>query len=55
MLPYHAKLLMNAMATNLANYEKRFGEIKMQGAGLPDRPPMNFDPSQVHRKYGVSV
>ena len=48
MSPYHAKLLMNAMATNIANYEKRFGEIKMQGAGIPDRPAINTNPSQVH-------
>ena len=48
MSPYHAKLLMNAMATNIANYEKRFGEVKLKGAGIPDRPPVNADPSQVH-------
>lgn len=48
MSPYHAKLLMNAMATNVANYEKRFGEIKMQGAGIPGPPPVSGNPSQVH-------
>jgi hypothetical protein len=48
MTPYHAKLLLQALTHNLQNYEKRFGEIKMRGSGLPDRPPMGFDPTQVH-------
>ncbi|MCP4165302.1 MAG: DUF3467 domain-containing protein [Chloroflexi bacterium] len=46
--PYHAKLLLNALGSNLANYEKRFGEIKTQGTGLPDKPPMGFDSGHVH-------
>lgn len=46
--PYHAKLLLEALAQNLANYERRFGEIKTQGLGLPERPPVGFDPKQVH-------
>jgi hypothetical protein len=48
MSPYHAKLLLQALTHNLQNYEKRFGEIKMRGSGLPERPPMGFDPTQVH-------
>lgn len=48
MTPYHAKLLLGALNTNLANYEKRFGEIKTKGAGIPDRPPFDLGPSQVH-------
>ena len=48
MTPYHAKLLLQALTHNLQNYEKRFGEIKMRGAGMPERPPMGFDPTQVH-------
>ena len=48
MTPYHAKLLLGALQTNLANYEKRFGEIKTQGSGMPERPSMGFDPNQVH-------
>ena len=48
MSPYHAKLLLQALTHNLQNYEKHFGEIKMRGAGLPERPPMGFDPHQVH-------
>lgn len=44
--PYHAKLLLNALGVNLANYEKRFGEIKMQGSGIPESPPTGFDPNQ---------
>ena len=48
MTPYHAKLLLGALSTNLSNYEKRFGEIKTKGAGIPDRPPFDVDPSQVH-------
>ena len=47
MTPYHAKLLLNALGTNIANYEKRFGEIKMRGAGIPDRAFMGVEPSQV--------
>lgn len=46
MTPYHAKLLLNALNTNIANYEKRFGEIKMQGTGIPETPPTGFDPNQ---------
>lgn len=46
--PYHAKLLLQALMHNLQNYEKRFGEVKMQGSGLPKRGPMGFDPRQVH-------
>ena len=46
--PYHAKLLLQALMHNLQNYEKRFGEVKMQGTGMPKRPPSGFDPNQVH-------
>ena len=46
--PYHAKLLLNALGTNLANYEQRFGPIPMPSGGIPDRPPMGFDPGQIH-------
>ena len=48
MTPYHARLLFNALGTNLANYEKHFGEIKMKGSGIPERPPMGHEPPQVH-------
>ena len=48
MTPYHAKLLLNALGTNIANYEKRFGEIKVKGAGIPNQPHMSVEPSQVH-------
>jgi len=44
--PFHAKLLLNALETNLNAYEKRFGEIKMQGAGISDALPTGFDPTQ---------
>ena len=47
MTPYHAKLLLNALGTNIANYEKRFGEIKVKGAGIPDRSFMGVEPSQL--------
>lgn len=46
--PYHAKLLLQALNANLANYEKRFGEIRTQGTGLPENPLGGFDPGQVH-------
>ncbi len=46
--PYHAKLLLRALQTGLANYEKRFGEIKLQGAQLPEKPMMGFDPHNLH-------
>ena len=46
--PYHAKLLLDALNTNLSKYESHFGEIKVQGGGMPDHPPMGLDPSQVH-------
>lgn len=45
--PYHAKLLLNALQTGLANYEKRFGEIKMQGQEIPAKPMMGFDPDNI--------
>ncbi len=46
--PYHARLLLDALATNLANYEKHFGEIKTKGLGIPEMPRMGVDPTQVH-------
>ncbi|NOZ49959.1 MAG: DUF3467 domain-containing protein [Chloroflexi bacterium] len=46
--PYHAKLLLQALQTGLANYEKRFGEIKVRGSQLPDRPTMGFDPHNIN-------
>ncbi|RME79988.1 MAG: DUF3467 domain-containing protein [Caldilineae bacterium] len=46
--PYHAKLLLQALQTNLGNYEKRFGEIKLRGTGLPEPPTMGFDPNLIH-------
>ena len=48
MTPYHAKLLLQALMHNLQNYEKRYGEIKLHGSGMPERPPMGFDPTQIH-------
>lgn len=48
MTPYHAKLLLNALSNNLAHYETHFGEIVIQGGGLPDRGHMGFEPSKVH-------
>jgi len=35
MSPMHAKLLQNALAQNIANYERQFGEIK-----LPQQPSL---------------
>lgn len=46
--PYHAKLLLQALNANLAKYEKRFGEIKIQRPDQPNRPVMGFDPSLIH-------
>lgn len=48
MTPYHAKLLLQALMHNLQNYEKHYGEIKLKGTGMPERPPMGFDPTQIH-------
>ena len=33
MTPMHAKLLLNALADNLAKYESQFGEIKLPPSG----------------------
>ena len=33
MTPMHAKLLLNALADNLAKYEQQFGEIKLPPSG----------------------
>jgi hypothetical protein len=37
MTPQHAKLLLGALKDNIAKYEEKFGEIKIQGedAGTP--------------------
>lgn len=46
MSPMHAKMLQNALAQNVANYERQFGEIKVpQQPSLADQlfrfPPQN--------------
>lgn len=46
MSPMHAKMLQNALAQNIANYERQFGEIKIpQQPSLADQlfrfPPQN--------------
>lgn len=46
--PYHARLLLDALGANLANYEKRFGTIDMHTGGSHDLPKMGVDPGQVH-------
>lgn len=33
MTPQHAKLLLNALKDNIEKYEKKFGEVKLHGAG----------------------
>jgi hypothetical protein len=48
MSPMHAKMLQNALAQNIANYERQFGEIKIpQQPSLADQlfrfPPQNPD------------
>ena len=48
MSPMHAKMLQNALAQNIANYERQFGEIKIpQQPTLADQlfrfPPQNTD------------
>ncbi|MEM7116512.1 MAG: DUF3467 domain-containing protein [Chloroflexota bacterium] len=37
MSPMHAKLLHNALATNLANYERQYGQIKLPGDTIADQ------------------
>ncbi len=39
MTPFNAKLLLKALQENLANYERRFGEIQMPG-------PEEFEPGR---------
>jgi hypothetical protein len=48
MSPMHAKMLQNALAQNVANYERQFGEIKVpQQPSLADQlfrfPPQDPD------------
>lgn len=48
MSPMHAKMLQNALAQNIANYERQFGEIKIpKQPSLADQlfrfPPQNPD------------
>jgi hypothetical protein len=48
MSPMHAKMLQNALAQNIANYERQFGEIKIpHQPSLADQlfryPPQNPD------------
>lgn len=48
MSPMHAKMLYSALAQNIANYERQFGEIKIpQQPSLADQlfrfPPQNPD------------
>lgn len=37
MSPMHAKLLHNALATNIANYERQYGKIKLPGDRMADQ------------------
>jgi hypothetical protein len=44
MTPFNAKLLLKALQENLANYERRFGEIQMPGPeGFEPGRPISFD------------
>ncbi len=38
MTPQHAKMLLNALRDNVDKYEKKFGEIKLQGDILGTAP-----------------
>lgn len=44
MTPFNAKLLLKALGENLANYERRFGEIQMPGPeGFEPGSPISFE------------
>jgi hypothetical protein len=46
MSPMHAKMLQNALANNIANYERQFGEIRLpQQTSLADQL-FRFPPSE---------
>jgi hypothetical protein len=42
MTPQHARLLLNALETNLQRYEEQFGKIKVHGAPDPDKDNIGF-------------
>ncbi|HUE99893.1 MAG TPA: DUF3467 domain-containing protein [Anaerolineales bacterium] len=46
MTPFSAKLLMRALAENLARYETAFGEIKVPGNSLADNLFRNLQPPE---------
>ncbi len=50
MTPQHAKLLLNALKDNIEKFEKKFGEIKLQGelstpGGFGFQPPTTGEKS----------
>ncbi len=44
MTPQHAKLLLNALKDNIEKFEKKFGEIKLQGE-MGNQGVFGFQPS----------
>ncbi|MCB0731177.1 MAG: DUF3467 domain-containing protein [Ignavibacteriae bacterium] len=41
--PQHAKMLLNALQDNIDKFEKRFGEINIEGQNLPKFGFTNFN------------
>ncbi len=44
MTPQHTKLLLNALKDNIEKFEKKFGEIKIQGEGGVGGTSFGFQP-----------
>lgn len=44
MTPQHARLLLNALKDNIEKFEKKYGEIKLQGE-LSSAGPFGFQPT----------
>lgn len=42
--PQHAKQFLQTLDKNIENYEKQFGEIKLQG--MPENKPVGFKPDK---------
>ncbi|MFZ5980821.1 MAG: DUF3467 domain-containing protein [Candidatus Zixiibacteriota bacterium] len=45
MTPMHAKLLHKSLTDSLENFEKQFGEIKLQGMNAIPSKPIGFEAS----------
>ena len=50
MTPQHTKMLLNALRDNIDKFEKKFGEIKIQGE-IPGGSTFGFQPPTKEEKF----